>query len=49
MISQNAKKVLERFVSSAKNLLMQNVTELLQQYYGIWADHSCRTTCQSRY
>lgn len=38
MISQNAKKVLERFVSSAKNLLMQNVTELLQQYYGIWAD-----------
>lgn len=37
MISQNAKKVLERFVSSAKNLLMQNVTELLQQYYGIWA------------
>lgn len=38
MISQNAKKVLERFVCSAKNLLMQNVTELLQQYYGIWAD-----------
>ena len=38
MISQNAKKVLERFVSSAKNLLMQNVTELLQHYYGIWAD-----------
>lgn len=38
MISQNAKKVLERFVSSAKNLLMQNVTELLQQYHGIWAD-----------
>ena len=38
MISQNAKKVLERFVSSAKNLLMQNVTELFQQYYGIWAD-----------
>lgn len=38
MISQSAKKILERFVSTAKNLLMQNVTELLQQYYGIWAD-----------
>ena len=38
MISQSAKKVLEKFVSTAKNLLMQNVTELLQQYYGIWAD-----------
>lgn len=38
MISQNGKKILERFVTSAKNLLMQNVTEQLQQYYGIWAD-----------
>lgn len=38
MISQSAKKILERFVSTAKNLLMQNVTELLQQYYGIWTD-----------
>lgn len=38
MISQSAKKILEKFVSTAKNLLMQNVTELLQQYYGIWAD-----------
>lgn len=38
MISQSGKKILERFVVSAKALLMQNVTELLQQYYGIWAD-----------
>lgn len=38
MISQSAKKVLERFVSTAKNLLTLNVTEILQQYYGIWAD-----------
>lgn len=38
MISQNGKKILERFVTSAKNLLMQNVTEQLQQYYGIWTD-----------
>lgn len=38
MISQGGKRILERFVSNAKNLLMQNVTELLQQYYGIWAD-----------
>lgn len=38
MISQNGKKILERFVTSAKNLLMQNVTEQLQQYYGIWED-----------
>lgn len=38
MISQNGKKVIERFVSAAKNLLMQNVTEMLQQWYGIWAD-----------
>ena len=38
MISQNGKKILDRFVSSAKELLMQNVTELLQQHYGIWTD-----------
>lgn len=38
MISQNGKKILERFVTSAKNLLTQNITEQLQQYYGIWAD-----------
>lgn len=38
MISQNGKKIIERFVSAAKNLLMQNVTEMLQQWYGIWAD-----------
>lgn len=38
MNSQSGKKILERFVVSAKTLLMQNVTELLQQYYGIWAD-----------
>ena len=38
MISQGGKKTLERFVSTAKNLLMQNITELLQQHYGIWAD-----------
>ncbi len=38
MISQSGKKILEKFVSSAKNLLMQNITELLQQYYGIWID-----------
>lgn len=38
MISQGGKKILERFVTNAKNLLMQNITELLQQYYGIWAD-----------
>lgn len=38
MISQGGKKILERFVTNAKNLLTQNVTALLQQYYGIWAD-----------
>lgn len=38
MISQNGKKIIERFVSAAKQLLMQNVTETLQQWYGIWAD-----------
>lgn len=38
MISQGGKKILERFVCTAKNLLMQNITELLQQHYGIWAD-----------
>ncbi len=38
MISQGGKKILERFVTNAKNLLMQNITELLQRYYGIWAD-----------
>lgn len=38
MISQGGKKILERFVAAAKNLLMQNVTEQLQQFYGIWAD-----------
>lgn len=38
MISQGGKKILERFVSTTKNLLMQNITELLQQHYGIWAD-----------
>lgn len=38
MISQNGKKIIERFVSAAKNLLMQNVTEMLQQWYGIWVD-----------
>lgn len=38
MISQGGKKILERFVTNAKNLLMQNITELLQQHYGIWAD-----------
>ncbi len=31
-------RIIERFVSAAKNLLMQNVTEMLQQWYGIWAD-----------
>jgi len=38
MISQSAKRILERFVSSAKELLMKSVTEMLQQYYGIWTD-----------
>ncbi len=38
MISQNGKKILERFVVAAKQLLMNNMTELLQQHYGIWAD-----------
>lgn len=38
MISQNGKKIIKRFVSAAKQLLMQNVTEMLQQWYGIWAD-----------
>ena len=38
MISQGGKKILERFVSTAKNLLMENVTKMLQQHYGIWAD-----------
>jgi hypothetical protein len=38
MISQGGKKILEKFVSAAKNLLIKNVTELLQQYYGIWSD-----------
>ena len=30
MISQGGKKILERFVSTAKNLLMENVTQMLQ-------------------
>lgn len=38
MISQGGKKILERFVSTAKNLLIENVTQMLQQHYGIWAD-----------
>ena len=38
MISQGGKKILERFVSTAKNLLTENVTQMLQQHYGIWAD-----------
>lgn len=38
MISQNGKKILERFVVAAKQLLMNNMTELLQRHYGIWAD-----------
>ena len=38
MISQNGKKIIEHFVSAAKQLLMQNVTGMLQQWYGIWAD-----------
>lgn len=38
MISQGGKKILERFVSTAKNLLMENVTQMLQQHYGIWTD-----------
>ena len=38
MISQGGKKILERFVSTAKNLLMENITQQLQQHYGIWAD-----------
>lgn len=38
MISQGGKKILERFVSSAKTLLMENVTQMLQQHYGIWSD-----------
>lgn len=38
MISQGGKKILERFVSTTKNLLMENVTQMLQQHYGIWAD-----------
>ena len=38
MISQNGKKIIERFVAAAKQLLAQNVTEMLQQWYGIWAD-----------
>ncbi len=38
MISQNGKKILERFVVAAKQLLMSNMTQLLQQHYGIWAD-----------
>lgn len=38
MITQSGKKILEKFVVSAKNLLMDNITELLQQHYGIWAD-----------
>ena len=38
MISQGGKKILEKFVSTAKNLLTENVTQMLQQYYGIWAD-----------
>ena len=38
MISQGGKNILERFVLQAKNLLTENVTSLLQQYYGIWKD-----------
>lgn len=38
MISQSGKSVIERFVTKAKALLIDNVTVLLQQYYGIWMD-----------
>lgn len=38
MISQSGKSVIERFVTRAKALLMDNVTALLQQHYGIWMD-----------
>ena len=38
MISQSGKSVIERFVTRAKALLMDNVTALLQQHYGIWTD-----------
>ena len=38
MISQSGKSVIERFVTRAKALLIDNVTALLQQHYGIWTD-----------
>lgn len=38
MISQSGKSVIERFVTKAKALLIDNVTALLQQHYGIWTD-----------
>lgn len=38
MISQSGKSVIERFVTKAKALLIDNVTALLQQHYGIWLD-----------
>lgn len=46
MISQGGKSILEKFVAAAKNLLMSNVTAMLQQHYGIWKDdgHTIATT-----
>ena len=38
MISQGGKSILVRFVTAAKDLLMSNVTAMLQQHYGIWKD-----------
>ena len=38
MISQGGKNILVRFVAAAKDLLMSNVTAMLQQHYGIWKD-----------
>lgn len=38
MISQAGKNILVRFVATAKDLLMSNVTAMLQQHYGIWKD-----------
>lgn len=45
MISQGGKNILVRFVASAKDLLMSNVTAMLQQHYGIWQDGHTIAVC----
>ena len=45
MISQGGKNILVRFVATAKDLLMSNVTAMLQQHYGIWQDGHTIAVC----